>query len=305
MTRFESDNVNEAAVVAHNSAKGPAVWAETTDSRAVVGIGYGESTALWGQVNHGRAIVGVVDGGAGAGVWGETTNGVGVVGKDNGGGDGVSGEGRRGVVGRSATYQGVYGWSRDNAGVVAESETFHAVFGVSKGINNAGVFGGNTGGGWAGMFDGRVSVTGNLYVGGDVRPLGADVAEEFDVEDGADVQPGCVVRLGDSGGLRPVERPYDTSVVGIVSGATGYRPGLVLDTAPGGRRLPVALVGKVMCWVDADVAPVGPGDLLTTSPTPGHAMRAEASRAVGSLVGKALGALPRGRALVPVLAVLR
>jgi hypothetical protein len=304
MAQFDSDNPDEAAVVAGNSAKGPAVWAQTTDSRAVVGIGLGDACGLWGQVNHGRAVVGAVDGGGGTGVWGEATNGAGVVGKDNGGGDGVTGEGRRGVVGRSTTYQGVYGWSRDNAGVVGESAAFHAVFGISGGLNNAGVFGGNTGGGWAGIFDGRVSVTGNLYVGGDVRPLGADVAEEFEVEDGADVRPGCVVRLGDSGGLRPVERPYDTSVLGIVSGAAGYRPGLVLDTGQG-HRLPIALVGKVMCWVDADLAAVGRGDLLTTSPTPGHAMRARASRATGSLVGKALDALPSGRGLLPVLVALR
>lgn len=46
-------------------------------------------------------------------------------------GDGVSGSGRRGVVGESETFQGVFGKSRDNAGVVGESQEFDGVFGVS------------------------------------------------------------------------------------------------------------------------------------------------------------------------------
>lgn len=309
---FDSADPDQAAVTARNTGKGAAVWAETTAARAIVGIGLGDSCGVWGQVNHGRAIVGAVDGGGGVGVWGETSGGAGVVGKDDTGGDGVVGEGRRGVVGKSPTYQGVYGWSRDNAGLVGESDTFHAVFGISKGLNNAGIFGANTGGGWAGIFDGRVSVTGNLYIGGDVRPTGADIAEEFDVEDGADVPAGCVVRLGDGGGLVPVDEAYDVRVLGVVSGAPGYRPGLVLDTVPdgtaehnSGQRSAIALVGKVMCRVDADRAPVRRGDLLTTSPTPGHAMRAEPSRAVGSLIGKALGERLNGQGLVPVLVALR
>ena len=38
--------------------------------------------------------------------------------------------------------------------------------------------------------------------------------------------------------------------------------------------MPLALVGKVYCKVNAQYAPVEVGDLLTTSPTLGHAMRA-------------------------------
>ena len=36
---------------------------------------------------------------------------------------------------------------------------------------------------------------------------------------------------------------------------------------------PVALTGRVYCWADASSNPVKPGDLLTTSDTPGHAMK--------------------------------
>ncbi|HEY3289938.1 MAG TPA: hypothetical protein VGK87_07420, partial [Anaerolineae bacterium] len=54
-----------------------------------------------------------------------------ILGENTAGGDGIVGKGRRGVVGQSDAYQGVFGTSRDNAGVVGESATFHAVFGIS------------------------------------------------------------------------------------------------------------------------------------------------------------------------------
>ena len=46
------------------------------------------------------------------------------------------------------------------------------------------------------------------------------------------------------------------------------------------------------------------GDLLTTSPTPGHAMRADDPRP-GTIVGKALEPLESGTGMVRVLVMLR
>lgn len=66
-----------------------------------------------------------------------------VSGTNTAGGDGVVGRGRRGVVGESPDFQGVYGKSGDNAGVVGEADRFHAVFGVSHSTNNGGLFGVN------------------------------------------------------------------------------------------------------------------------------------------------------------------
>ena len=63
-------------------------------------------------------------------------------------GDGVIGTGRRGVVGLSDTYQGVYGKSRDNAGVVGESDKLHGVFGSCHNPNGGGVYGTNDAGGY-------------------------------------------------------------------------------------------------------------------------------------------------------------
>jgi hypothetical protein len=114
------------------------------------------------------------------------------------------------------------------------------------------------------------------------------------------------VILDQSGVLALGAQPYDKRVAGVVSGAGTYRPGLVLDRSPsGGERVPVALVGKVFCKVDADLGPVAVGDQLTTSPTPGHAMRAgDPTRAFGSILGKALAPLPGGQGLVPLLVAL-
>ena len=48
-------------------------------------------------------------------------------GQNTAGGDGVVGVGRRGVVGTSSDFQGVYGSSQTNAGVVGEAAKFHGV----------------------------------------------------------------------------------------------------------------------------------------------------------------------------------
>jgi hypothetical protein len=68
----------------------------------------------------------------------------------------------------------------------------------------------------------------------------------------------------------------------------------------------VAVVGKVYCKVDAQYAPIEVGDLLTTSPTPGHAMKADDPlRAFGAVIGKALRGLQSGQGLVPILVALQ
>jgi hypothetical protein len=71
-------------------------------------------------------------------------------------------------------------------------------------------------------------------------------------------------------------------------------------------RHPLALMGKTYCRVDAQFAPVALGDLLTTSATRGHAMKAvDSSRAFGAVIGKALAPLRSGTGLIPVLVALQ
>jgi len=137
---------------------------------------------------------------------------------------------------------------------------------------------------------------------------GADVAEPFDVEGGA--APGMVVAIDPArpGKLRLATEPNDRKVAGIVSGAGGVRPGLVMGQAgtSADGELSVALTGRVYCWCDAANGPIEPGDFLTSSATPGYAMRAtdlEASR--GAILGKAMTGLKDGRGLVLVLVGLQ
>jgi hypothetical protein len=57
---------------------------------------------------------------------------------------------------------------------------------------------------------------------------------------------------------------------------------------------------------DASESPIGVGDLLTTSQTAGHAMKAtDPRRAFGAVLGKALGSLKEGHGLLPVLVALQ
>jgi hypothetical protein len=239
-----------------------------------------------------------------------------VSGLNNAGGDGIVGHGTvrpwerrfgtkkpqsgRGVAGFSDTWQGVYGHSEDNAGVVGESQNFVGVWGDSHHRDHPGVLGRNSGGGPAALFDGDVRVT------GDVELTGSDVAEQFEVGDEIEVQPGTVMVLDDVDRVRVSDTAYDRRVAGVVSGGGEWRPAVVLGH--GGRldsRLPLALVGKVLCKVDASFAPVETGDLLTTSPTPGHAMKATAAdRLLGAVLGKAMAPLAHGKGLVPILVSL-
>ncbi len=142
---------------------------------------------------------------------------------------------------------------------------------------------------------------------GDIRLQGADCAEQFEVAEPETIEPGTVLVIDDDSRLRPCDQPYDRKVAGVVSGANGYSPGLVLDDslAPN-MRLPVALNGKVYCKVDAGFSAIEVGDLLTTSPVVGHAMKAtDQSRAFGAVIGKALRGLDTGCGLIPVLVSLQ
>jgi hypothetical protein len=91
------------------------------------------------------------------------------------------------------------------------------------------------------------------------------------------------------------------------AGAGDLRPGIILDNRLAtDHRRPIALVGKVYCKVDAQYGPIEVGDLLTTSPSPGHAMRAVSPlKAFGAVIGKALRPLTSGQGLVPILIALQ
>jgi hypothetical protein len=244
-----------------------------------------------------------------------------VTAQHDGGGTGVLGQSDKGsgIVATSSSGQGLTVFSDNDVGIFAQGAT------------------------WAGVFNGRLVVNaspkgkdpfenpprdgsivvnaGDLFLNAghifansgtvhcfDCAIENADCAEDFDVCGPEGVEPGTVMSFNCEGTLRPSDQAYDRKVAGVISGAGEFRPGIVLDRRKEsfGTRVPLALVGKVYCKVDATDAPVEVGDLLTTSSTPGHAMKAEDHfRAFGAVIGKALRPLTGGRGLVPILIALQ
>ncbi|MCB9831596.1 MAG: hypothetical protein H6807_03905 [Planctomycetes bacterium] len=160
---------------------------------------------------------------------------------------------------------------------------------------------------------GAVSPTAKLQVEGTTRTHvlqitgGADLAEPFPISGVGSIEAGMVVAINPEkpGELEISQKAYDPCVAGVLSGAGGVNPGIVLtqeNAMPHGQ--PVALTGRVYCWCDASNGPIKPGDTLTTSALRGHAMKADdvqRAQSTGAVVGKAMGSLSEGRGLVLVL----
>lgn len=256
----------------------------------------------------------------GSGIHGISQTAFGVLGESNGGrgvearsdtnyGLRASSRTSAGIRGSSTEGRGVEGWAVGSEGVVGISTSGNGVWGQTEG-SGVGVLGTSTsgtgvygkGGRLAGFFEGDVEVT------GDIRLTNADCAEDFDIADHHCAEPGTVMVLGEDGGaLHQSHRPYDKRVAGVVSGAGGYQPGIVLDKQQSERkRQPIALLGKVYCKVDAGYEAIEVGDLLTTSASPGHAMKvSDPSQAFGAVIGKALRPLKEGQGLIPILIALQ
>jgi hypothetical protein len=137
---------------------------------------------------------------------------------------------------------------------------------------------------------------------------GCDIAEPFEVSDG-EIPKGSLVIIDDlnAGKLKLAQEEYDTRVAGIVSGANGVNPGIRLSqegVMDSGQN--VALSGRVYALADASSGAIKPGDLLTSSSTPGHVMKVtDHGRAQGAIVGKAMSGLKDGKGMLLVLVTLQ
>jgi hypothetical protein len=299
---------------------------------------------VFGRSDAASGLLGISDSGPGVhgisssntGVYAESNGGDGVLGvshaSPHAGVSGINDSGGPGVYAESNRFDGVHGVSHASShagvsgindsggpGVYGEGNGGDGVQGVSRAKPHAGVSAINDSGGYglwargapAGHFEGNIEVTGAVHFGGDCTVTGdirlADCAEEFDVVAGEVPEPGTVMVLDDTGAVRVSDRSCDTRVVGIVSGAANYRPAMVLDaTTETSSRRPLALMGKAYCMVDASYGAIAVGDLLTTSATPGHAMKVrDRAAAVGAVIGKALQKASAGRTLIPVLVTLQ
>lgn len=278
--------------------RGIGVLGTTTDAE-----GYG----VWGQnTSHGDGVFGT---GAGNGVHGQSASATdsGVWGENTGAGVGVAGSAVRGdgVFGTSQT-NGIHGRSASATDSGVWGENTGAGFGVAgSSISGPGVLGQSQTGN-AGEFRGNVSVQGDLNVTGDVLLVNRDICERFAAAP-ADFEPGMVMVMGGDGLLAPCTRAYDRAVVGVISGAGTLRPAITLGQGQDNNpNVPIALVGTAYCMADADQGEIQIGDLLTSAPTRGHAMKVtDWPLSHGTVIGKALAPLDRGRGLIPIVISLQ
>jgi len=140
---------------------------------------------------------------------------------------------------------------------------------------------------------------------------GSDLSEQFEIaKETVDPEPGMLVCIDpeNPGHLAVSSKAYDYTAAGVISGAGGVKPGMVMGQAGtiADGEYPVALTGRVYCNVDAGYGSIEPGDMITTSDTPGHGMKvSDHTQAQGAIVGKAMTALESGTGQVLVLVSLQ
>lgn len=153
--------------------------------------------------------------------------------------------------------------------------------------------------------------TGNVCTDGSFIGGGADVAEYILVSEV--VEAGDVVEVDPNNPrqYRKAQSAYSPLVAGVISA----QPGVVLGLRPNpftpptlgeglGERSPalLALIGRVPVKATTENGPIRPGDLLTSSPKPGYAMRcASAQQCEGAIIGKALESLDAGEGVILML----
>lgn len=104
------------------------------------------------------------------------------------------------------------------------------------------------------------------------------------------------------------EGGYNKTVLGVVSSTPGVSLGndRIEDGNGNAGKVPITLIGRVPCRVSAESGPIRPGDLLTTSSTPGYAMRCDGvEQCFGSTIGKALDELDSGTGVIEILVMLQ
>jgi hypothetical protein len=300
-----------------NHANGPSVWGRNDGGgNAVRGDGYGNSIGVYGEGASGPGVAG--RSASGNGVEGYSTDGYGVFAhSDKNDSIYVDGAGQHALniqsAGGAAIYvgsaggSGVYVNSSGGDGITVNSATYDGIGIYSAGDDGVHVrptvggtcyrCGWSASDGFAVLSSGEVRST----VGYGASTHG--FAEIVDVVGGrSDYETGDVL-VASASGSELMERsaaPYSHAVVGVYSRSPAFTGGRTLDLDSKAAGVPVVIMGIVRCKVSAENGPIHPGDLLVTSSTPGHAMRAGDAQP-GTVLGKALGALNDGTGTIQVL----
>jgi len=144
----------------------------------------------------------------------------------------------------------------------------------------------------------RVTDGGNVTADGTITGGGADVAEAVAVEGmPTRYEPGdvMVVSADRNRTFAKSFEPYMSALAGVYAS----KPGLLLTERGMSEdlsdRIPLGIAGIIPTKVSAETGAINRGDLLVTSSTPGHAMRAEPVLIngievypAGAILGKAL-----------------
>ncbi len=340
MLRISNLGNGQGVIGRSNNNDGVVGWAGANNKSGV----FGHSTSglgVLGRSDNNDGVVGWTGAGNKSGVYGYSTDGIAVTGRstnnygvlaksDNSHSLYIPGSGAAGVKVESAAHNGIDVVSANHEGVLVRS------------AGRDGVMVGNAN--WSGVYvananydalrvqragqDGlRIFDTiGRYYIklGSDTNPRfifskggaahadsgwfgPADFAELIEVDGSvASYEPGDVLVISNDKdkSVTLSSHPNSTSIIGVYS----TKPGFIGSTHPMkgkyDNEIPVAITGIVPCKVSTENGPIKRGDLLTTSSTPGYAMKASDPK-VGTILGKAMQSLENGMDKIEVLIILQ
>jgi hypothetical protein len=119
------------------------------------------------------------------------------------------------------------------------------------------------------------------------------------------LEPGDVLAIGPDGNLEKATIPYQDSVAGVYSTKPAFVGGDAGDEQGNIAKVPLAIVGVVPVKVTDEGGEIRPGDLLTSSSLAWHAMKAERTARVGTVIGKALEGFSQGNGTIRMLVTLQ
>ena len=292
------------------------------DSYGVTGVahnGYNASGVLGWSIS-GNGVEGSSDNGTG--VWAHSFNGTGLFAhSDNSHSIYVDGSGSAGVYVSSAGTSGVYVASATYAGVAVYSAGMMGMWIHSAaqdgilvetagwdGVHVSGPVGGvYYGSGKKGDEDFAVLNTGEVRSKVGFAAPTHGFAENMAVEGvKAGYEPGDVLVASSAGkgAVALSSTAYSRAVIGVYATSPAYVGGQPVPKDQPAGGVPVTILGTVLCKVSTENGPIRPGDLLVTSATPGHAMRAD-DPPPGTVLGKAMESLDSGAGLILVLVTLQ
>lgn len=313
---------------------GYGLYANSTYNSAIRGIGGDPTDMMSVTLPVGtEGVVGIS--GEETGVYGTSREDYGVIGKSVNS-DGVNGQSTfgTGVYGSSSNATGVYGYS-------SSTNTGNGFAGYFYSEHQIGLFARGGALWWGAEIDNALGAAGpGLFVDGALVATASKVGYVADVVKNAGPEP---LETGDVVVIVGMDEPIlgeipvilvrksvmtaTTAVAGVVdqpwSAGSGISPTLqVKDETPlphptaaeanistqtevkTGEYLTMVTLGAYKAIkVDATYGAIQPGDLLVSSPTPGHAMRSENPKP-GTIIGKAVGSLTEGQGVIPVLVTL-